>query len=195
MPMNLLLRRLFAMAFSLVVLSLLFVAFAQDTIIPLTAQDAVVQLPAPTFTDNLWDMGVKSVLAIGALFTAFIGTVLSQYIGQRSANEVRLYMNQVMERIVITWLGRVAKAQNAVSNNEVKNEIIDGAAVDIIKAIPDALNHFRVPLDPNSKKLRDMIESRITEQLLKLAPAKTLAAPDPHGDMGNGPDDDDQRRD
>jgi hypothetical protein len=168
--------------FATLMLALLFSAVA-------FAQDATVAVTAPLADSSLYEdiraVLVDALLAIGGIITLYLANLARGVIGEIRANQVRKYMDEVMVRIVTTWLGRTKNAQNANTNEDIKDTIIDGAAKDIIKAIPDALTNFKVPLDPTSPKLRDMVEARITEQLLEADPQKTLASPDPHGSDAN----------
>jgi hypothetical protein len=157
-------------------------AFAQDATVAVTAPEIN---PTLTAYEEARSVIVDAILALGAIGIAYLGRLMAQLLGQGIANQVRQYMNQVFENVVVTNMGRVKNAQTAATNENVKNEVIDKSAAAIIAKIPDALTKFDIKLDPQSPALRDKIEAEITKVLLESDPQKTLAAPDPHGEDAN----------
>jgi hypothetical protein len=151
-------------------------AFAQDATVAVTAPEIN---PSLSVYEQARAVIVDAVLALGAIAIGFIYMQVRKLIGEKIANQVRIYMDKVFRNVVVTQLGRTEHAETALTNATVKNDVIDKSANAIIAKIPDALSQFDMGLTPDSKPLRDKVEAEITKVLLETDPQKTLEKPDP----------------
>lgn len=139
------------------------------------AQDDTVVRVSPLINEY-WDLIVVAIMGVVGIITAYFWKLVGKLLGEQVANQIRGYLNPVIENAAARALANIKDAHLTNVNIDVKNKVVADAANYAIAAVPDALRFFGFKLDPNDPALRKRIEAEIAKIMLKVNPQETLAA-------------------